>query len=96
MDTTASVEARRTLRQPRELIPADSPLSPFIWMNPGRMSGAPCFKDTRVPVQTLFDYLSAGDSLDEFLNGFPNVPREHAVAVIGLASLGLLQGLANL
>ncbi|MBI4603959.1 MAG: DUF433 domain-containing protein [Planctomycetes bacterium] len=74
----------------------DSPLAPYISVNPGRMSGTPCFGDTRVPVQTLFDYLGAGDALEEFLDGFPNVRREQAVAVIKLASMGLLQGLSNL
>ena len=83
-------------REERELIPPDSPLAPYISVNPGRLSGAPCFKDTRVPVQTLFDYLGAGDSLEEFLDGFPNVTRERAVAVIKLAGMGLLQGLSNL
>ena len=83
-------------REERELIAPDSPLAPDISVNPGRMSGVPCFKDTRVPVQTLFDYLSAGDTLDEFLDGFPNVLREQAVRVLKLAGMGLLQGLSNL
>lgn len=51
---------------------------------PGRMSGA-IVSETPVPVQTLFDYLSGGDSLEDFLRGFPNVDRNQAVAVIGLA-----------
>lgn len=95
MDSPASVDMASAPRMPRELIPADSPLAPFIWMNPGRMSGAPCFRNTRVPVQTLFNYLSGGDSLEDFLRGFPNVDRNQAVAVIGLASRGLPQGLAR-
>jgi uncharacterized protein (DUF433 family) len=77
----------------RELIPQESVLSHFIWANPARMSGEPCFKGTRVPVKTLFDYLCGGDSLDLFLEGFPNVTREQAVAVLDLAQMGLLQGL---
>ncbi|MBI4603038.1 MAG: DUF433 domain-containing protein [Planctomycetes bacterium] len=85
-----------TSREERELIAPDSPLAPYVSVNPGRLSGAPCFKDTRVPVQTLFDYLGAGDSLDEFLDGFPNVKREDAVAVLKLARMALLQGLSNL
>ncbi len=96
MNTITPVQSVPNSREHRELIPADSPLAPFIWINPGRMSGTPCFKDTRVPVQTLFDYLGAGDSLDDFLIGFPNVSRDHAVSVIHLASLGLLHGLRNL
>lgn len=61
-----------------------------IWINPGRMSGEPCFFGTRVPVRTLFDYLEGGDTLDEFLEGFPGVTREQAVAALELAREGLL------
>ena len=43
------------------------------------MGGTPVFAGTRVPVQTLLDYLEAGDSIDEFLEGFPSVSREHAI-----------------
>ena len=46
------------------------------------MGGTPCLTGTRVPFQTLFDYLEAGDSLDVFLDGFPSVSRELAVAVL--------------
>ena len=56
--------------------------SPLITIEPDRMSGAPCFTGTRVPVQNLFDYIEAGDPLDGFLEDFPDVSREHAVAVI--------------
>lgn len=83
-------------RQERELIPSDSPLSPYVSVNPGRMHGEPCFKGTRVPIQTLFDHLELDNGLSEFLEGFPDVPRDQAVAVIGLASLGLLEGLRRL
>lgn len=83
-------------RAERELIPSDSPLAPYISVNPGRMHGEPCFVDTRIPIQTLFDHLEVDDGLGEFLTGFPNVSRETAVAVIGLASRGLLSGLRNL
>ena len=93
--TTMTTQATSE-REPRELIPADSPLAPFISVNPGRMHGEPCFKDSRVPIQTLFDYLEGGDPLSEFLEGFPNVSREVAVAVVGLASRGLLEGLRRL
>jgi uncharacterized protein (DUF433 family) len=53
------------------------------------MSGAPCFRGTRVPVQTMFDHLIAGDPLSEFLTGFPDVSLEQAVAVLGLAARAL-------
>jgi uncharacterized protein (DUF433 family) len=49
------------------------------------LSGTPVFAGTRVPVATLIDYLKAGDSLDRFLDGFPTVTREQAVAFLDLA-----------
>jgi uncharacterized protein (DUF433 family) len=80
-------------REDRELIPTGSLLSPYISVNPARMHGEPCFTGSRVPIQHLFDHLRAGDPLSEFLEGFPSVSREQAVAVIDLASRGLLEGL---
>ena len=47
---------------------------------PERLGGTPVFVGTRVPVQSLFDYLEAGDSLEEFLHQFPSVRREQAIA----------------
>jgi uncharacterized protein (DUF433 family) len=79
-----------------ELLAADSVASRFISVNPARMHGEPCFKGTRIPVQTLFDHLHCGDPLDEFLDGFPDVTRDQAVAVIDLAAMGLLGGLRQL
>ena len=58
---------------------------PLITISPEYLSGAPIFTGTRVPVQALFDYIEAGDPLDEFLEDFPNVSREHAVAVLQMA-----------
>ena len=55
---------------------------PLITADPSRVSGTPCFTGTRVPVKTLFDYLEAGDPLDEFLSQFPDVSRDHAAAVL--------------
>ena len=46
------------------------------------LGGTPVFAGTRVPVQTLFDYIEEGDSLDEFLDDFPAVSREHAVKLL--------------
>jgi uncharacterized protein (DUF433 family) len=60
------------------------------------MHGEPCFKGTRVPVQTMLDYLSAGDPLERFLSGFPDASREQATGVIRLSAMGLLQGLRGL
>ena len=53
------------------------------------MSGLPVFKGTRVPVKNLFDYLAAGDNLDEFLCGFPSVSREQAVKTLDMAKEAL-------
>ncbi|HEX8493901.1 MAG TPA: DUF433 domain-containing protein [Pyrinomonadaceae bacterium] len=46
------------------------------------LGGTPVFSGTRVPIQTLFDYLEGGDTLDEFLDDFPSVSREHALNVL--------------
>ena len=59
--------------------------NPLILVSPDFQSGEPVFNGTRVPVKALFDYLGAGDPLDQFLAQFPDVSREHAAAVIGLA-----------
>ncbi len=58
---------------------------PVIHCDPGIQGGVPVFFGTRVPVKNLFDYLEAGDSLDEFLESFPSVTREQAVAALELA-----------
>ena len=50
--------------------------------DPDVMGGAPVFTATRVPVQTLLDYLEAGDTIDEFLAGFPSVKRAQVVAFL--------------
>ena len=62
-------------------------------VHPDRLGGEPCFAGTRVPVKNLFDYLEGGDSLDDFLEGFPGVTRDQAIAVLELAGQGLLQQL---
>jgi uncharacterized protein (DUF433 family) len=96
MVTTVPQTGKTQGRDERELIPADSPLAPFISVDKGRMHGEPCFKGTRVPVKALFDHLRAGDPLEVFLKDFPPVTREQSVGVIDLAALGLLEGLRNL
>ena len=62
-----------------------------IWVDPERLSGAPCFKGTRVPVDSLFTNLESGLSLDEYLDCFPDVTREQAVAVLEYAHQLTLQ-----
>jgi uncharacterized protein (DUF433 family) len=69
------------------------PLFGLVWINPARVSGAPCFFGTRVPVKTLFDCFAAGETLDDFLDGFEGVDREQALAVLDLASRDLLKEL---
>ncbi len=54
------------------------------------LGGTPVFAGTRVPIKNLIDYLEAGDTLDEFLDDFPSVTREHAVQVLELAKEALL------
>jgi uncharacterized protein (DUF433 family) len=59
--------------------------SSIFHSDPDILGGTLVFAGTRVPVRTLLDYLEAGDSLDEFLDHFPSVSREQAIAVLELA-----------
>ncbi len=59
---------------------------PVIHTDPDILGGTPVFLGTRVPVRTLLDYLAAGDPLDEFLDHFPTVSRDQAVAVLRQAT----------
>ncbi len=65
-------------------------LHEIVWVDPERMSGVPCFKGTRVPVQTLIDHLEGNATLSEFLDGFPSVTRQQAIQFIELAKDNLL------
>ena len=65
-------------------------LKGIVHSDPEIMGGTPVFVGTRVPVQTLLDYLEAGDPLDEFLDNFPSVSRAQAIAVLELAKEMLL------
>jgi uncharacterized protein (DUF433 family) len=56
-----------------------------VHSDPEIMSGEPVFVGTRVPVRNLFDYLEAGDSLEKFLDEFPSVTREQAIAALEIA-----------
>ncbi len=58
--------------------------------DPEILGGTPVLTDTRVPVQNLLDYLEGGDTLDEFLDGFPGVSREQAISFLELAKDALL------
>jgi uncharacterized protein (DUF433 family) len=59
--------------------------SSVIHSDPEILSGTPVFRGTRVPVRVLFEFLSAGDSLDKFLDAYPSVRREQAVTALELA-----------
>lgn len=58
------------------------PLAQVVNVSPDVLSGTPVFAGTRVPVQTLIDYLEAGESIGDFLNGFPTVTREQVIAFL--------------
>ena len=60
-------------------------------LGPQILGGTPVFKGTRVPVQSLFDHLEAGDSIDDFLEGFPSVRREQVIAVLEESRQQLLE-----
>ncbi|MCA1852046.1 MAG: DUF433 domain-containing protein [Beggiatoa sp.] len=64
--------------------------SPLITRSEQVMSGVVVFSGTRVPMQTLIDYLEEGDRLDDFLEDFPTVSREHVIAVLELAKESLI------
>jgi uncharacterized protein (DUF433 family) len=61
-------------------------VAPAITRDPETMRGVPVFRGTRVPVKTLFDYLEGGDSLEDFLEGFPTVSRSLAIKVLAASS----------
>ena len=55
---------------------------PIVTSSPEVMGGTPVFARTRVPVQTLLDYLKGGETIDDFLEGFPTVTREQVIAFL--------------
>ncbi len=59
-------------------------ISEIITISPNIQSGEPVFTDTRVPVKNLFDYLKAGDTLEEFLHDFPSVKRSQVIELLKL------------
>jgi uncharacterized protein (DUF433 family) len=65
-------------------------LDQIVWVDPGRMGGTPCFRGTRVPVQTLIDHIEGNATLEQFLEGFPSVTRGQAIQFIELAKESLL------
>ena len=76
-----------------DLIQPGHPLFGLVWINRERVSGAPCFYGTRVPIKTLFDSLAVGQTLEEFLDDFEGVSREQAEVALELAGSHLLDDL---
>jgi uncharacterized protein (DUF433 family) len=70
------------------------PQTPVIHSDPDILGGTPVFVGTRVPAQALIDYLEGGHPLDEFLDDFPSVTREQAIAALELARDALLRAAA--
>jgi uncharacterized protein (DUF433 family) len=70
-------------------------MSPVVKIDPEIMSGAPCFAGTRVPIQNLIDYLEGGDSIEDFLEGFPSVSREQVIAFLEEAKDRMLAAAAK-
>jgi uncharacterized protein (DUF433 family) len=66
-------------------------LESVMQSDPDILGGMPVFVGTRVPVQSLFDHLEAGDSIDDFLEGFPSVRRDQVIAVLEASRKELLQ-----
>jgi uncharacterized protein (DUF433 family) len=66
--------------------------SDIVHSDPGILGGTPVFVGTRVPIQSLFDYLEGGETLDEFLRQFPSVRRDQAIAALAVARVTLLAG----
>jgi uncharacterized protein (DUF433 family) len=62
----------------------------IVTIDPQILGGTPVFAGTRVPVKNLFDYLEAGDDLEVFLDAFPSVTREQAVAALEMAREALV------
>ena len=56
--------------------------TPIVTCSPEVMGGTPVFAGTRVPVQTLIDYLEGGETIDDFLEGFPSVSREQVISFL--------------
>jgi uncharacterized protein (DUF433 family) len=57
-------------------------LDEAIWVSPQRMSGTPCFRNTRVPVQSLIDLLEGGETIGDFLDLYPAITRQQVVTVL--------------
>ena len=72
------------------MVDTDVNIKDLVEVDPEKMSGIPCFIGTRVPVTHLFDYLEAGDGLNDFLKDFPSVTRDQALGVLELMKKQIL------
>jgi uncharacterized protein (DUF433 family) len=63
----------------------------LIQTNPEILGGTPVFRGTRVPIRSLFDHLEGGDSIDDFLEGFPSVRRDQVVALLEISQQRVLE-----
>jgi uncharacterized protein (DUF433 family) len=61
-------------------------LDEAVWVSPQRMSGTPCFRGTRVPVQSLIDFLEGGETIDQFITLYLPITREQVLAVLDFAN----------
>jgi uncharacterized protein (DUF433 family) len=59
--------------------------------DPEILGGTPVFKGTRVPIRSLFDHLEGGDSIDDFLEGFPSVRRDQVIALLEISQERVLE-----
>ena len=73
---------RRSILRPQALCGILGFVSRVVTQDPEILGGEPVFTGTRVPVKSLFDHLEAGDSIEQFLEGFPSVTREQVIALL--------------
>ena len=73
-----SNETKHEAEKPMSLLSLDK----VVWVSPDRLSGAPCFAGSRVPIKALFDYLEGGDSLDTFLADFEGITRPQVISAL--------------
>ena len=71
-------------------------LTEAVWTCRDRMSGVPCFRGTRVPVQSLIDFLEVGKTIDQFLELYPSVTRKQLIAVLNLANRQIIECASSL
>lgn len=71
-------------------------LDESIWVSPHRMSGVPCFRGTRVPVQSMIDLLEGGETIGDFLKLYPSVTRDQVFTVLEFANSQILECASSL